>query len=127
MFGDLFKDVVMGSDGVLAFNGKQLEYTPTEFGKKGKEILPIDEVVRIGLEDGADVSSRITATRLVLTGVFALAFKKKSGGEKFVTVEGSNGEFWAVEVPRKRVKGAAKFVQRVRMEAAKVRKGKHRT
>lgn len=61
------------------------------------------------LEDGEALESRVTATRLVMLGVFAFAAKKKSGGTKFLTVE-SPDFFWTIEVERKRVSEAMRVV-----------------
>lgn len=61
------------------------------------------------LEDGEALESRVTATRLVMLGVFAFAAKKKSGGTKFLTVE-SPDFFWTIEVERKRVSEAMSVV-----------------
>ncbi len=67
----------------------------------------------VSLEDGQDLEKRITLTRVALLGVFALAVKKKSGGTKYVTVEG-DGFFWAMEVDRKHVKDAQRFVMQAK-------------
>ena len=61
------------------------------------------------VEDGEELSSRVTMTRLVTLGVFALAAKKKTGGEKFLTIE-SPDIFWTIEVPRKNVGAAQRFI-----------------
>ena len=45
----------------------------------------------------------------VTLGVFALAAKKKTGGEKFLTIE-SPDIFWTIEVPRKNVGAAQRFI-----------------
>lgn len=71
------------------------------------------------LEDGEALQARITATRLVLTGVFAFALKKKRGGESFLTIQG-DGFAWVVEVPAKKRGDAQKFVSRLRAESHKV-------
>ena len=41
--------------------------------------------------------------------MFALAAKKKTGGEKFLTIE-SPDIFWTIEVPRKNVGAAQRFI-----------------
>lgn len=71
------------------------------------------EGITIELDDGAALESRFTATRLLLIGVFALAFKKKKGGEKFLLIFSDDFQ-WLVEVPRKQVKNATEFLHKVR-------------
>jgi hypothetical protein len=63
------------------------------------------------VEAGGDIGKRITATRLVALGVFALAAKKKSG-HVFLTVESDGFEF-AVEVPVKKEAEARKFAAKI--------------
>ena len=72
----------------------------------------------ISLEDGEELEQRVTLTRVALLGIFALAAKKKSGGTKYITVEG-DGFFWAMEVNRKHVKDAQKLVMRAKSMLAK--------
>ncbi|GAA2545768.1 hypothetical protein HD598_002154 [Neomicrococcus aestuarii] len=64
----------------------------------------------IELEDGAALSKRVTASRVLLTGVFALALKKKSGGESWLSVTSPDFS-WLLEVDRKDAAKATKFVQ----------------
>ena len=90
-------------DGTLDVRESTLRY-------KG-ETQPIAGAVA-RLEDGAALESRVTATRLVMLGVFAFAAKKKSGGTKFLTVE-SPDFFWTIEVERKRVSEAMSVVTAV--------------
>lgn len=87
-------------DGTLDVRESTLRY-------KG-ETQPIAGAVA-RLEDGEALESRVTATRLVMLGVFAFAAKKKSGGTKFLTVE-SPDFFWTIEVERKRVSEAMSVV-----------------
>lgn len=99
--------VFVGEDGKLTLYRDRIEYKPSGFG--GKESLPLSEVVDVSLDDGTALESRFTATRLVLVGVFALAWKKKKGGEKWIAVVGGDS-YWLVEVKRKKIKAAMKFV-----------------
>ena len=71
------------------------------------------EIQSITLEDGEELQSRVTATRLLMLGVFAFAAKKKTGGNKFITVEGEDF-LWALEVGRKKVNDAQKLVMKAR-------------
>lgn len=67
----------------------------------------------IALEDGEELSKRVTFTRFVATGLLSLALKKKRGGEKWLVAEGPNAE-WLIEVPRKKQADAMKFMQAFR-------------
>lgn len=77
-----------------------------------KETYSLDNVV-IELDDGEALESRFTATRIFLIGVFALAFKKKKGGSKFILVMGDDFH-WLEEVGRKNIRQATEFVHAVR-------------
>lgn len=70
------------------------------------------------LESGSDLESRVTITRLLALNIFALAFQKKKGGEKYLTIEGSDFAMM-VEVNRKQVKDAMAFVNAFNNAAAK--------
>jgi hypothetical protein len=69
--------------------------------------FPLDGVAA-RVEAGADMESRVTATRLVALGVFAFAAKKKSGGEAYLTIEGPEF-FWTETVDRKKRAAAQRF------------------
>lgn len=97
-----------GSDGSFTLRKDRIEH---KAGFK-TETVPLSEVTGVHLESGSELESRITATRLVALGVFALAVKKKKGGEKFLTIEGPE-TYWVVEVPRKKISEAMKFVGKV--------------
>lgn len=71
----------------------------------------------VSLEDGQELEKRVTLTRVALLGVFALAAKKKTGGTKYLAVSG-DGFFWAMEVGRKDVGRAQRFVMRARSSMA---------
>ena len=55
--------------------------------------MPKRTMQAIHIETEEEVRSRITATRLVLVGIFALAWKKKAGGSILVTFETESGPF----------------------------------
>lgn len=94
-----------GKDGTLILYPNRVEH---KVGLSSTE-LPLAEITSVTLESGEELSSRITATRLVALGVFALAAKKKTGGEKYVTIEtGTN--LVSVKVGRKDVNRATEFV-----------------
>lgn len=72
-----------------------------------------DEIKSISIEDATELESRITATRLLLLGVFAFAAKKKTGGSKYIVIEGENF-LWPMEVGRKKVPAANSFAMKAR-------------
>jgi hypothetical protein len=69
------------------------------------------------VESAADAGKRLTATRLVAFGVFALALKKQTG-HVFLTVEHPEYEF-VVEVPSKKESEARKFAAKINTAARK--------
>lgn len=98
-----FGPFVLTKDSVKKVKGKD----------KGEHPL---EGVSATVETAEELHRRITATRVVLTGVFALALKKKTGGTSFLTVEGP-GFAWVEEVGRKEKKDAVEFAAKVRATA----------
>lgn len=113
-------DVILGEGGTrltLYENG-------VEFFSPDSDLNPgmrrFEDISSISIEDGEALQSRVTATRILLTGVFALALKKKTGGTKFVTVEG-DGFFWPIEVGRKQAADAQKIVMKAKAMMAKHR------
>lgn len=76
------------------------------------EVHSLDDVV-VELDEGSALESRFTATRIFLVGVFALAFKKKKGGEKFLLIFGEDFQ-WLDEVSRKKIGDATQFMHAVK-------------
>ena len=72
--------------------------------------------VEARVETGEELHRRVTATRVLLTGVFALALKKKAGGTSFLTIEGP-GFAWVEEVDRKKKAKAVEFAAKVNAAA----------
>ncbi|MFE9845788.1 hypothetical protein [Streptomyces goshikiensis] len=68
--------------GVTMFGGK--------FRSPNQMDVPIDGA-RITIERGEEAKARITATRVALTGIFAL-WLKKDMTKLFITIEGASGE-----------------------------------
>lgn len=65
----------------------------------GQPSVPVDgATVTV---DRGDAAKRITATRVALTGIFALALKKDST-RLFITIEGADGSAMLREVPAKK-------------------------
>ena len=89
-----------------------IEFT-TQNNEDESGIALWSEINSISLEDGEELQSRVTATRLLMLGVFAFAAKKKTGGNKFITVEGEDF-LWALEVGRKKVSNAQRLVLKAR-------------
>lgn len=121
MFSEMFSDAIIEVRGLdkgewMALDNDGIsfmEQSATEAEKK-----TWDEISSISLEDGEELDKRVTLTRIALLGVFAFAAKKKTGGTKYITIEG-DGFFWAMEVHRKHVKDAQKFVMRAKSLLAK--------
>lgn len=106
MFGDKFK----GADGTtIHLSGDQISC--------GGETKPV-KGVRASVEDGSALESKVTLTRAIAFGVFALAMKKKKGGEKYLTVEGPDFA-WIAEVDRKHIPDAMKFATKINNAALK--------
>lgn len=65
--------------------------------------------VTAALEEGEALEKRITATRMLAVGLYALAIPKKTGGTKFIVVEGPDF-FWNMEVARDRIQEAMEVI-----------------
>lgn len=88
--------------------------------KHGRESGPLAGA-HASVDTAGEIDKRITATRLVLTGPFALAFrKKKDKRELYLTIEG-DGFGWVVEVNPKEGKKAREFAVAFNAAASKVR------
>lgn len=72
--------------------------------------------------DGTQRTSRVTATRIALLGIFALAFKKKKGGEKYLIIDGPDFE-WTATVPYKKIDAAIKFASKVNNQSRQFNAG----
>lgn len=70
------------------------------------------EGVTARVEDGSELESRVTMTRMAALGLFAFAVKKKRGGEKYLTVEDPDF-FWTLEVEREKQGDARKFAAKI--------------
>jgi hypothetical protein len=77
---------------------------PLRFTAFGQQAVPVAGA-RITVDRG-ESARRLTATRVALTGVFALALKKDVT-KLFITVEGTDGSAMVVECPAKK-EGAAR-------------------
>lgn len=106
-FKDWVADAPVGVFGEVTLRKNRIQKTQGF----GKEEFPLTGVVA-RVEDGEALQKRVTMTRLVALGVFALAAQKKSGGESFLTIEGPEF-FWTIEVDRKKKNDAMKFVGKI--------------
>lgn len=97
---------LQGEDGTLTLYPNRVKH---RVGLMAPTEIPLTEITSVTLESGEELSSRITMTRLVTIGVFALAAKKKTGGEKYLTIETSSNLI-SVKVGRKQVNQATEFV-----------------
>ena len=61
--------------------------------------------VNATLEEGEALEKRITATRMLAVGLYALAMPKKTGGTKYLVVEGPDF-FWSMEVGHDQIQEA---------------------
>lgn len=85
--------------------------------KCGREEHKLDGVDAV-VEEGSALQSRFTATRIFLLGVFALAFKKRKGGEKWLGIMGPDFA-WVAKADRKHIGDAMKFATAVNNQVRK--------
>lgn len=79
--------------------------------QKGARSWPVAGA-KADFEHGANVGGRVTATRVMLTGVFALAMKKDQS-KVYVMVELADGEQLLLEGKAKQEKDAREFAAKV--------------
>lgn len=78
-----------------------------KFRAPNQEPVPVDGA-RVTIERGEDAGSRVTATRVLLAGPFALLMKKDRN-QLFITIEGADGGVMLCPVPAKK-EGAARIL-----------------
>lgn len=88
-----------------------------KFRAPNQEPVPIDGA-RITIERGEDAGKRVTATRVLLTGVFALALKKDQT-QLFITIENGD-QVMMCPVPAKKEAAARILATMVNGEATGV-------
>ncbi|MFE9337752.1 hypothetical protein [Streptomyces sp. NPDC007063] len=76
---------------------------------------------KVTIEKGEEAKARITATRVALTGIFAL-FLKKDMNKLFITIEGKSGEVLVTPVAARKEAQARAFATLVNGEATGVSK-----
>lgn len=91
--------------------GMMVRKDPLRFTAPGQmDVLVAGATVTI---DRGEAAKRITATRVLATGIFALALKKDAT-RLFVTIEGADGRSaMLLECPAKKEAGARKFAMLV--------------
>ena len=83
----------------------------------GLEEHPLTDV-EATVEDGSALQERMTATRIFLAGPFALAFKKRKGGEKWLSILGPDFA-WVARADMKHIPDAMKFSAQVNNQVRK--------
>jgi hypothetical protein len=95
------------------------EHGISQIGRRGEFIAFGDHHIDIRCETAGEIHSRFTATRIVLLGVFALAFKKhKDGRAAFVTVTVDYEPRWISEVAPDKTGKALEFAKKVERQRA---------
>lgn len=62
--------------------------------KVEKSTIPIENITNITVEDASSIEKRVTLGRVILVGIFALAWRKKKKNElAFVVIEWKKGKF----------------------------------
>lgn len=79
--------------------------------QKGAKSWPVAGA-KADFEHGANVGGRVTATRVMLTGVFALAMKKDRN-KVYVMVQLADGEQLLLDAKAKQEKDAREFASKV--------------
>lgn len=78
-------------DAIVSISDAGVKVKPV-FGR-ASFVEPWENISEIDVEGPEQIGSRITATRLLTTGVFAFALKKKDKSSAFILVRGTFGEF----------------------------------
>lgn len=89
-----------------AVGGMMVRKDPLRFTAPGQMDVPVTGAT-ITVDRG-EAAKRITATRVALTGIFALALKKDAT-QLFVTIEGADGSVMILSCPAKKELGARQF------------------
>lgn len=84
--------------------------------KRGFKSWPVVGAVA-EFEHGANIGSRVTLTRVALTGIFALGLKKNRN-KVYVAVQFANGEQLLVEAKAKDERAARTFADNINQAAA---------
>lgn len=92
----------------------------SNFKAPGQMDVPVDGA-KVTIEKGEEAKARITATRVALTGIFALVLKKDMN-KLFITIEGASGEVLVQPVAAKKEDKARIFATLVNGEATGISK-----
>ena len=108
--GKLVKQILT-KDGGFAVYEKGIE----KLGRTREWRSFADHKVEVQVESAGDLSSRVTATRLLATGVFALALKKKKDTRSaFLTVTVDGEPTWISEIAPDKAGNALVFAEKAR-------------
>lgn len=117
-----YREMISGENGTFHLIGDQITYQSFTSDQQINETRSVTSCTA-RVESGEELQSRVTATRLFLVGVFAFAIKKKSGGERYLTVEGPDF-LWAVEFPYDRANEAVAFAAKINAAAKEALHGR---
>ncbi|MCW7984110.1 hypothetical protein XF35_01635 [Streptomyces platensis subsp. clarensis] len=91
---------------VSAIGGVMVRKDPVRFTAPGQMDVPVAGA-KVTVDRG-EAAKRITATRVALTGIFALALKKDAT-QLFITIEGADGSAMLLECPARKEAAARKL------------------
>jgi len=87
-----YNDIVETYHGIIEFYQNQIEFHAYS-SKTVKFIIPNDNIKQMVVEGKQEVSSRVTVTRMLATGLFAFALKKKEVSQQsYITLELGGGQ-----------------------------------
>lgn len=95
---------IRGTNGTLDLKDGQLTFTEAGKAPETRNVKGAKATV----ETGEQLNERVTLTRIALVGIFALGMKKRSGGERYIVIEGEDFA-WALEVTSEQANDAIKF------------------
>lgn len=108
---------IRGTNGTFELKDGRLTFS--EFGKS-PETRDVAGA-RATVETGEQLNERVALTRIALVGIFALGMKKRSGGERYIVIEGEDFA-WALEVTSDQANDAIQFATLVNSAAKDCRK-----
>ena len=95
---------IRGTNGTLDLKDGQLTFTEAGKAPETRNVKGAKATV----ETGEQLNERVTLTRIALVGIFAWGMKKRSGGERYIVIEGEDFA-WALEVTSEQANDAIKF------------------
>ncbi|KAA0232627.1 MAG: hypothetical protein EDR02_16625 [Actinobacteria bacterium] len=82
--------------------------------------VPLSQIKSIAIESEEELQHRITVTRLILTGIFAFAWKKRTGGSVIVSVDAPSGPLLFEKLKATKAEVLKMFAQQRAMLARQV-------